>query len=350
MLTKTKISLNLPFVTILTPVYNGEKYLAECIESVLAQTYQNWEYIIVNNCSTDRSLEIAEHYAQKDPRIKVRSNTNFVGVIENHNVAFSLISPQGKYCKVISADDRIVSDCIRKMVQLAEAHQTVGIVGCYQQSGENVLWKGLPLDKHLISGRDVCRLSLLENLNVFGCPTSVLYRSDVIRAGKPFFPHQLPHADTSACYKNLQCHDFGFVHEVLCTKRIHPHQVSSKLRSIGAGNIESLENFFTYGPIYLSSTEFEARRPQLLHEYYRWLGRNVLKMREREFWKYHRSRLRDLGYPMNWRKIVRATLDEILDEMQNPSVAFKKLAAVIKVKCASRFLENYAIGQETGIQ
>ena len=82
MLTKTNmISLNLPFVTILTPVYNGEKYLAECIKSVLAQTYQNWEYIIVNNCSTDRSLEIAEHYAQKDPRIKVRTNTSFVGLV-----------------------------------------------------------------------------------------------------------------------------------------------------------------------------------------------------------------------------------------------------------------------------
>ena len=80
-LTKTNmISLNLPFVTILTPVYNGEKYLAECIESVLAQTYRNWEYIIVNNCSTDRSLEISERYAQNDPRIKVRTNTNFVGV------------------------------------------------------------------------------------------------------------------------------------------------------------------------------------------------------------------------------------------------------------------------------
>jgi glycosyltransferase involved in cell wall biosynthesis len=54
------MSLNGPLVSILTPVYNGEKYLAECIRSVLAQTYQNWEYTIVNNCSTDKTLEIAK--------------------------------------------------------------------------------------------------------------------------------------------------------------------------------------------------------------------------------------------------------------------------------------------------
>jgi len=54
-----------PLVSIVTPVYNGEPYLAECIESVLAQTYPNWEYIIQNNCSTDRTLEIASEYGKK---------------------------------------------------------------------------------------------------------------------------------------------------------------------------------------------------------------------------------------------------------------------------------------------
>ena len=45
-----------PLVSVVTPVYNGDKYLADCVESVLKQTYQNWEYVIVNNCSTDRTL------------------------------------------------------------------------------------------------------------------------------------------------------------------------------------------------------------------------------------------------------------------------------------------------------
>ena len=53
-----------PLVSVVTPVYNGEKYLEECIESVLNQTYKNWEYIILNNCSTDRTLEIAEQLSK----------------------------------------------------------------------------------------------------------------------------------------------------------------------------------------------------------------------------------------------------------------------------------------------
>jgi glycosyltransferase involved in cell wall biosynthesis len=67
-----------PLVSVVTPVYNGEEFLAECIESVLAQTYSNIEYTIVNNCSTDRSLDIALSYAAQDGLI-VHRNKGFVG-------------------------------------------------------------------------------------------------------------------------------------------------------------------------------------------------------------------------------------------------------------------------------
>ena len=56
-----------PFVSIVSPVYNEAEYLAECIDSVLAQTYQNWDYTIVDNCSTDGSVEIAQRYAKGSP-------------------------------------------------------------------------------------------------------------------------------------------------------------------------------------------------------------------------------------------------------------------------------------------
>jgi glycosyltransferase involved in cell wall biosynthesis len=88
-----------PLVSVVTPMYNADKYLRECIESVLAQTYQHWEYIIVNNCSTDRSLEIAQHYAAKDTRIRTYTNHQFVSSAENHHLAFRHISPEAKYCK-----------------------------------------------------------------------------------------------------------------------------------------------------------------------------------------------------------------------------------------------------------
>src|SRR5215813_10168299 len=93
-----------PLVTVLTPVYNGEEFLAECIDSVLAQDYDNWEYHIVDNCSTDGTRSIAQSYAERDSRIHVTLNTTFVNVAENHNRAFRLVSPESRYFKVVSAD------------------------------------------------------------------------------------------------------------------------------------------------------------------------------------------------------------------------------------------------------
>src|SRR2546422_11003588 len=94
-----------PLVSVVTPVYNGESYLRECIDSVLAQTYSNWDYTIVDNCSSDRTLEIALEYAARDSRIRVHRNEIFVRVNENFNNAVRQISAQSQYCKVVAADD-----------------------------------------------------------------------------------------------------------------------------------------------------------------------------------------------------------------------------------------------------
>jgi len=109
--------------------------LEECLESVLRQTYRHYEYIIVNNRSKDRSLDIALAYAKRDSRVRVHNNEKFVGVIENHNIAFSLISPAAKYCKVVSADDIIFPESIRRLVEVGEMHPPAGIIGSYQQNG-----------------------------------------------------------------------------------------------------------------------------------------------------------------------------------------------------------------------
>ena len=326
------ISSNLPFVTILTPLYNGEKYLAECIESVLAQTFQHWEYIIVNNCSTDRSLAIAEHYACKDPRIRVLTNTSFVGVIENHNIAFGLISPQSKYCKVVSADDWITPDCVSKMVRLMETNSAIAIVGSYQRKCEEVQWKGLSPSREMFPGREVCRISLLEELAIFGPPTSSLYRSELIRKNEPFFPISQPHADICACYEYLQHYDFGFVHEVLSIERVHSNRVSTKVDELYMDAVASVEYVLRYGKIYLNEVELATLLKRSFTIYYRRLGGSVLKMKGKEFWRFHVSRMREFGRPLSWRRVACATISEIIDEMRNPKVSYQKLVEVLKEK------------------
>jgi glycosyltransferase involved in cell wall biosynthesis len=323
---------NLPFVTILTPVYNGERFLTECIESVLAQSYQNWEYTIVNNCSTDRSLEIAKSYARKDPRIRVCINRSFVGVIENHNIAFSLVSPKSKYCKVISADDWITPNCLEKMVAVMEEHPTVAIIGSYQRKGDKVQWKGLSPSKEIFSGQEVCRRALIEELAIFGPPTSNMYRADLIRTREQFFPTSLPYADTCANFEYLKDHDFGFVHEVLSIERVHNERVSTKVKKLNMGDIASVEYVVKYGPIYLSEMELKNVLGQCLAGYYECLGGCVLKFKGKEFWKYHISRMQELGYPISWRKVAGATLRKLFARMRHPGVGISKLIHALKEK------------------
>src|SRR5258708_12845135 len=117
-----------PLVSVLTPVYNGEKLLAGCIQSVLAQTYTNFEYIIVNNRSTDRTLEIAQSFAQQDSRIRVHTNTDFLNVVDNHNNAFSLMPEQAKYCKVVGADDCLYPNSIAEIFKMTDHYPPVGMV------------------------------------------------------------------------------------------------------------------------------------------------------------------------------------------------------------------------------
>src|SRR5438128_1399449 len=207
-----------PLVSVVTPFYNTEAYLAECIESVLGQTYQNWEYILVNNCSTDRSPEIAQRYVEKDQRLRLLHNEQFLTQVRNYNHALRQISPQSKYCKIVQADDWIFPECIAQMVAVAESNPSVGIVSAYRLAGREVKNVGLPYTSKIVTGRDLCRMQLLDGCFFFGSPTSILLRAEIMRSREPFYSENRYHEDTESCYEILQTWDFGFVHQILTFK------------------------------------------------------------------------------------------------------------------------------------
>ncbi len=319
-----------PLVSILTPVYNGEAYLSECIESVLAQNYANWDYTIVNNCSTDGTFEKAERYARKDARIRVHNNEEFLDIIGNHNKAFRLISAESKYCKVVSADDWLFPDCITRLVELAEANPSVGIVGSYQLSGSGSDWnwciRGVerPYPSTVIPGRDACRVELLGGPYVFGAPTSILYRSDLVREQACFYPNSTPEADASACYKYLQFADYGFVHQVLSYERIHNQTITTVSQSLGAYIPGLLSNLIEYGHCYLTSVELEKCLKNILDDYYRYLAVGFVNFRDNKFWDYHKRRLKECGYPLSYAKLSKAVTANIIDLLFNPKQTIEK--------------------------
>jgi len=311
-----------PLVSVVTPVYNGEKFLGECIESVLAQTYENWDYTIVNNCSTDGTLRIAQSYSKKDPRIRVRTNDEFVRVIPNHNIALRQISPESKYCKPVAGDDKLLPECLERMVHLAEEHPTVGMVGSYgiySKPEMGVYCKGVPYGTPVLRGPELCRQYLLGRAPaVFGAPSFTLLRSDVVRRRAAFYNESNLHADSEAYLDVLADHDFGFVPEILTFKRVQEGSLSSLSERLNTRLPFLLYALNRYGPTYLTPEELKRRIRECLYEYYGYLGRQVTRLRDGAFWKFHRDRLREVGHPLNTIRLAASTLSYILDLVLNP--------------------------------
>ena len=320
-----------PLVSVITPVFNGQKYLAECIESVLAQTYSNWEYIIVNNRSTDATLEIAQRYARDDKRIRIHTNPEFVGMLQNHNIAFRQMSPEGKYCKVIEADDWLFPECLSRMVAVAAANPSVGIVGAYALWGASVECDGIPYHTTVMSGCETCRMTLLRELNVFGSPTSLLVRADLIRSRDPFYNEAQLHADVESCFEILQHADFGFVHQVLSYNRMHDESISSRVSlPLNTIMVAWLDILRQYGRTYLGPEEYARLWQQQCEKYYRFLGKSVLRLCGKEFWDHHRRELKRIGLSLSLGKLLRATVLEFVDPFLEPVRAFSKTRDFIK--------------------
>src|ERR1700750_1713611 len=175
-----------PLVSVVTPVYNGGEYLVECIESVIGQSYKNWEYVLADNASTDRTPEIIDRFANKDSRIKhVRFETH-VGAIDNHNRALKTIDGSSEFCKILQADDWLYPECLAKMVPAGLASDAIGMVSAYYLWENEVALTGLPYSTVYASGKDIPRQCLLGIFDVTGSPTSVLFRSHVVRSRDPF--------------------------------------------------------------------------------------------------------------------------------------------------------------------
>lgn len=278
-----------PLVSVVTPVYNTDKYLSECIESVLSQSYKNFEYIIVNNCSTDKSLDIARSYAKKDSRIRIFNNTEFLDLIPNWNNSLNKISKTSKYCKVVHADDWLFKDCLTQMVALAEANPKVGLVGSYRLDENQVNLDGLPHTDSIIQGADICRRYFLNNLYVFGSPTSLLIRSDCIKQN--FYNESNIHADLESCFMMLQSSDFGFVHQVLTYTRRHNESNTSFIRRYNTHKIGELIVLTKFGRFYLNENEYDIVFKKFLKLYYRALAKTLLVFRTKDAISYNKKQL-----------------------------------------------------------
>jgi glycosyltransferase involved in cell wall biosynthesis len=285
-----------PLVSVLTPFYNAAPYLAQCIESVLAQSYTQFEYILVDNCSTDGSSEIAERYSSRDSRIRFIRCSQFVSQLKNFNRALTEISEASQYCKIVCADDYIFPEHLQLMVQAFERSESIGLVSSYSLNGNVVAGSGYPYPTPMLSGKELGRRYLMLNKHfVFGSPTTVMYRSSMVRHQRPFYNESALHADTEKCLELLAHSDFGFVHQVLSFLRTDNESISSAARGFEPHILHWYTNVRRHRLAFLEASEAAALGKKAKRLYYRRLAKAATQFREQAFWRYHKEGLKTLG-------------------------------------------------------
>ncbi len=284
-----------PFVSVVTPFYNTQAYLAECIESVLAQTYGNFEYVLLDNHSTDGSADIAARYAQRDSRIRLVRTARLLPQVENYNFALSLIGHESRYCKMAQADDFLYPRCLTEMVALAEAHPSVSLVSSYRMIEDTVDCVGLHARESIVPGERACRLHLLGKAYLFGSPSTVLYRSEDVRARTPFFELGRFHEDTETAFELLENRDFGFVHQVLSFSRRNADSIMGSAKSLHPYALDHFIIFKRFGRKFLDDEDYARCEREVTAQYYyglagRWID-DGFRMADNKFWSYQRRGL-----------------------------------------------------------
>jgi len=315
-----------PLVSIVTPVHNTADYLGDCIRSVLAQSYDNFEYVIDNNASTDGSLEIAESFAAQDSRIRIVNTGGLLPQTQNYNFALRQISPSSRYCKVVQADDWIYPSCVEQMVTLAETDPDIAIVSSYRIGDGFVVDRGLVCEgpqttTSVVAGADVCRLYLIDGTYLFGSPTTLLYRVYLVRGRDPFFPefkYSGYFDDVDLCFEVLERLKFGFVHQILSYTRLGNPSLMTSAKGLEFELLTYYMSMKKYGGRYLTASEHRRGLRTVEHRYYRMLAGNLFVGRGREFWEYHAKGLEVAGERLDWGRVVRMQVPRLVNLIGNP--------------------------------
>lgn len=210
--------MNNELVSIITPSFKSERFISQTIESVLAQTYQNWEMIIVDDVSPDNSNEIIEAYCKRDSRIKLIKLEKNSGPAIARNRAIE--EAKGRYIAFLDADDLWKPEKLEKQINFMEEKNCALSYSAYETMSE----EGVLQNKFIMPPLKISYKDLLKS-NYIGCLTAVY---DTQKVGKIYMPLINKRQDYGLWLKILKKTDFAYgLDESLAIYRIMSNSVSS---------------------------------------------------------------------------------------------------------------------------
>jgi len=226
-------------VSVCIPIYNGENYLEECLNSVLNQSFKNFEVIVVDDQSSDTSFEIAKKYAAQDDRVRVFQNEQNLGLVNNWNRCIDL--SHGEWIKFVFQDDLIELNCLKKMMNFAKLER--GMIVCKRK----IIFNDVSYEKQRLFDKyhdmltldtifesrsdidpdDFCQ-AVLGNLgkNFIGEPTAVMLHRTIFDQLGSFNPAFIQLCDLEFWVRVGCNHGMKYVPDTLATFRVHSNAVS----------------------------------------------------------------------------------------------------------------------------
>jgi glycosyltransferase involved in cell wall biosynthesis len=224
-----------PIVSILVPVYNVEPYLRQAIDSILAQTFTDFELILINDGSTDRSGEIIDSYRARDSRIVAVHKEN-EGVARTLNRGLAMA--RGKYIRRFDSDDTCLPTALEHQIEFLEQHPDVALVGtqiAFQSASGKIAWNFRNPHNKYFQNRDYRIVDASEFFD--GCPiihATVLIRTEIIKHLGGYRTEFLTSEDIDLWLRIIEVYPAAALNE--CSYFVRLHQTSATRRHKSSGS------------------------------------------------------------------------------------------------------------------
>jgi glycosyltransferase involved in cell wall biosynthesis len=267
----------MPKVSVCIPTFNNANYLRQAVESVLRQNNQDFEIVIVDNCSTDHTGTLVEDLQKKnDGRIRFYKNDRNIGLAGNFNKCLKYA--QGEYIKFLCSDDVLLPECLEKMVAALDAHQSVTLVCSgrltVNEVGEKLGFKKYPSKDIIIRG-STATTKCLFGKNYIGEPTAVMFRKRDLTSN---FREDLPQLmDMEMWFQLLEQGGLLNIGSPLCAIRLHSGQVTHTNKESGRLIDDNVKLFNEYSQKpYLEITFLLVMKRKILMTYRVWASRKYI--------------------------------------------------------------------------
>jgi glycosyltransferase involved in cell wall biosynthesis len=246
----------IPEILVFVPTFNSEKYLRQCLDSVLDQTFEDWQCVISDDASTDRSVEIANEYQAKDLRFKVITYSQNVGAANNWNRAKE--DNKSFATKILCADDYLYPEALSKQFNVLKESGTA-IVFSEREivfPGGKKIHPKLPIYSPNILWTDAFKYYIKSGRNIFGEPVTALFKTDIFIKSEGFQKEFEYSLDTSGYLAISRGKEVTFDNSIVGAFRVSKDQWSHRLKGDQYSHIfEFINHLVNKEGIRVTSTE-----------------------------------------------------------------------------------------------